>query len=160
MLLLKCTYLYETANAGDIHQAILSCLLLTSLPICSAFRSVLELPNCLCFLVFLKWLLSLVFKWEIRWEPSSEFTVVFQYPCECGMVTFKLTYSPRNSPSKYWNQHSLYKMNVQYLSICVPPYTLDYYHLLSYGTLNRSAPAQAWDTRTQGKLKKEYIIVK
>lgn len=56
------------------------------------------------------------FKLEIMWEPSNEFSIIFQSPCESGMVTSEQIYCLRNSSSKYCNQLSLYKMIVQYLS--------------------------------------------
>lgn len=154
MELHKRTYSYGIANVGDISQEIPMCLLLPSLCIYSTFRLVLQLSNCLggLFLLLVSCFVS-VFKWEIRWEPSNEFAIISQSPCKSGMMTFELIYSLRNSSSKYCNQQSLYKMVVQYLSTCVPPCTLNY-SLLSYGTLNRSAPAQYWDTKTQGNLRK------
>lgn len=125
MELHKSTYSYGISNIGDISQVIPMCLLLPSLRICSTFRLVLQLSNCLgvLFLLLVSCIVS-VFKWEIRWEPSNEFAIISQSPCKSGMVTFELIYSLRNS-SKYCSQQSLYKMVVQYLNMCVPPCTLN-----------------------------------
>lgn len=126
MELHKHTYSYGISNIGDIAQIIPMCLLLPSLHICSTFRLVLQLSDCWggLFLLLVSCFVS-VFKWEIRWEPSNEFAIISPSPCKSGMVTFELIYSLRNSSSKYCNQQSLYKMVVQYLSMCVLPCTLN-----------------------------------